>query len=392
MTRIGFAPHLYGAGWLGGISYLRNLFSALARLENRKLEPVLLVRHSDRQAAAELSKLVAVRDVPRHLDTHSGRTGRGIAAMPPLSWALWRRYLAAEGIAGLSHSPALLPARMLPSLAIIYDFQHKHLPHLFSTVDRSLRDRSFRSLCRSSSVVLVSSECALSDLKRFFPRYADKGRVLRFVANLDGTALTPPDILSAKYRLPASYFYLPNQFWKHKNHVTVIRALAILKRKRSPVAVIASGAEADYRHPQHFSDLMDIARTLGVEDSFHVLGVVPYADLLGLMRHCTAVMNPSLFEGWSTTVEEAKSMGKLVILSNIPVHLEQRPERSLFFEATSPEELADRMATAIDLHSTSEELQHLAKAHEEMGVRVRRYAQAYHDIALPVLAGHGAAA
>lgn len=387
MTRIGFAPHLYGAAWLGGISYLRNLFSALSRLENPKIEPVLLARHSDRKVAAVLREFVAVHDVPKHLDPQSGRISGGIAAIAPLSWTLWHRYLEKKNIAALSHSPALLPSRLLPSMGIIYDFQHMRLPHLFSAAERSLRDRTFRDFCRNSSIVLVSSECALSDFKQFFPRYANKGRVLRFVANLDGTAPTSSDALSSKYRLPVPYIYLPNQFWKHKNHVVVVRALALLKQRRVPITVIASGAEADYRHPEHFRELMDMAHESRLEDSFRSLGVIPYADLLGLMRDSIAVLNPSLFEGWSTTVEEAKSMGKRVILSNIPVHVEQSPDRGLFFDPNCPEELADRMIEAADSHTASEELRHLAKATEKMDERVRGYARSYQDIALSVLAG-----
>ena len=45
-----------------------------------------------------------------------------------------------------------------------------------------------------------------------------------------------------------------------------------------------------------------------------------------------AVINPSRFEGWSSSVEEAKSMGKTVILSNIGTHIEQDPVNGYYFE------------------------------------------------------------
>ncbi len=37
----------------------------------------------------------------------------------------------------------------------------------------------------------------------------------------------------------------------------------------------------------------------------------------------TALINPSQFEGWSTTVEEAKSLGVKMLLSDLEVHKEQ---------------------------------------------------------------------
>jgi len=68
-----------------------------------------------------------------------------------------------------------------------------------------------------------------------------------------------------------------------------------------------------------------------LDDLFRVLGIVPYEDLLSLMRHSVAIINPSLCEGWSTTVEEAKALGKTILLSDIAVHKEQDPPKGCFF-------------------------------------------------------------
>ena len=73
---------------------------------------------------------------------------------------------------------------------------------------------------------------------------------------------------------------------------------------------------------------------------FRILGVVPYPELISLVYHSIAIINPSLFEGWSTTVEEAKSLGKTLILSDLNVHREQNPQRAVYFNPDSPERLA----------------------------------------------------
>lgn len=57
-------------------------------------------------------------------------------------------------------------------------------------------------------------------------------------------------------------------------------------------------------------------------------GGVAYADVYALMRFSVRVINPSLFEGWSSAVEECKSVGKRLVLSGIPVHREQAAERA----------------------------------------------------------------
>lgn len=61
-----------------------------------------------------------------------------------------------------------------------------------------------------------------------------------------------------------------------------------------------------------------------------MLGVVTYEEVFSLIKFSKAVINPSLFEGWSSTVEECKSVGKNMILSDLSVHKEQYPTETFF--------------------------------------------------------------
>ncbi len=44
---------------------------------------------------------------------------------------------------------------------------------------------------------------------------------------------------------------------------------------------------------------------------------------MALLRGAAAVLQPSRFEGWSTIIEDAKSLGKPIVASDIAVHREQ---------------------------------------------------------------------
>ena len=65
-----------------------------------------------------------------------------------------------------------------------------------------------------------------------------------------------------------------------------------------------------------------------------------YEDVFALIKFSKAVINPSLFEGWSSTVEECKSVGKNMILSDLDVHKEQYPN-AVFFKRDSIESLKE---------------------------------------------------
>ncbi|MEO8352985.1 MAG: glycosyltransferase, partial [Chthoniobacteraceae bacterium] len=59
-----------------------------------------------------------------------------------------------------------------------------------------------------------------------------------------------------------------------------------------------------------------------------------------------AIIQPSLFEGWSTVVEDARALGRPCLLSDLGVHREQNPPGAHFFPPHSAEALADLMAEA----------------------------------------------
>ncbi len=59
------------------------------------------------------------------------------------------------------------------------------------------------------------------------------------------------------------------------------------------------------------------------------------------MRATAAIVQPSLFEGWSALVEESRSLGKVIFASDIPMHREQLTERMHLFEPTSVDMLSE---------------------------------------------------
>ena len=106
----------------------------------------------------------------------------------------------------------------------------------------------------------------------------------------------------------------------------------------------ASGRAEDYRHPEHFSALQALVAAYGLTHNFRFLGILPRPHVFALMRASLALINPSLSEGWSSTVEEAKSLGVPMLLSNLRVHKEQAGDCASYFDAKAAGQLATLMA------------------------------------------------
>jgi glycosyltransferase involved in cell wall biosynthesis len=261
----------------------------------------------------------------------------------------------------------------LPALAWIPDFQHRYLKNLFDFKAYWKREIGFRAQVLSGRHVMLSSDDARQDCERFFPSTQGRTHVVRFaVPSASGIDAVSARAVADGYGLPDTFFFLPNQFWKHKNHECVIQALQSLKAKKCEVVVAASGKQADPRDPEHFPKLQRLIEHCGLTENFRLLGLIPQEHIPALMRSCAALINPSTFEGWSTTVEEGKSMGTPMILSSLRVHHEQCGD-ALFFDLPGIEALADLMASFVPFDSIDRDIMFQRAAKDALG-RTRKFA------------------
>lgn len=383
MTRVGFILSGVADSWIGGGNYYRSLLTAIQLIPNRKFSPVLIVDAGSEQAWRHLLPdiEIAVSDVlARHspswyINTLSRRAvGRAF---------LLERALRKLKIDVISHYDSLLGGvGRIRKIGWIPDFQHKYLPEMFAPRDIALWEQRIVEMCEVCDDVIVSSNTAYQDLMKFYPTCKARPHVLRFVPYLGGNANVPTlESLRKKYSFDTPYFHLPNQFWKHKNHRVVVDALRRIRDAGINALVLSTGNKSDFRNPQYYAELMRYVEQAGVLDTFRTLGIVPYGDLVGLMRHSIAVINPSLFEGWSTTVEEAKATGKNVILSDIAVHREQAPERGRYFDPHNPESLATLMIDMLHGESEQESVKVADANVSERSLASRMaFAQTYQDI------------
>jgi glycosyltransferase involved in cell wall biosynthesis len=223
---------------------------------------------------------------------------------------------------------------------------------------------------------MVSSGSAEKDIARFFGRSGAKIHVVPFAVQSAMKVEAPriADVV-AKYDLPENYLFLPNQFWRHKNHETAFRALRELRGRGNSPVVALSGQMKDFRYQGHAEKLRALAQELDIEGNLKWLGSIPYDDLLHLTAGSRALLNPSLFEGWSTTVEEAKCLGAPMVLSALDVHREQAEGRAEFFAPLSPVAMADAIEGSIAKNGQTDIETRLRRAQDAYCADIDRYAE-----------------
>ena len=222
----------------------------------------------------------------------------------------------------------------------IPDCQELIMPELFFKRELDGRKHVYNEIIESNSKVLFSSNNAMGHFKRFYPQATNKMYVVNFAVNHPTFNNLNFEELLQTYAINTSYFITPNQFWIHKNHKIVLEAALLLKQKNISFCIVFTGKENDFRAPEYTNDLKSFVTNNHLENHIKFLGFIPREHQLCLMKNSIAIIQPSLFEGWSTVVEDAKALSKFIILSDIEVHKEQIKENVDFFNPKDAVSLA----------------------------------------------------
>jgi glycosyltransferase involved in cell wall biosynthesis len=364
----------YGREWVGGTEYIKNIILALASLPEA-IRSTFKLSLICGQFVEPLyySQVIPYLNQVYHLDLESMLESGG--QHQSLPGRLRQKATALFGYGKNQSFGAFLKKANIDFIypysegievscrhaSWIYDFQHKYLSHLFSKYEIDKRDRVFLRIAQEDSTVVFSSQSAASDFRKFYPEAISKPEVLSFRVHPDPSWYEGDPIkVQTEYSLPDRFFLISNQFWTHKNHLVVFQALKLLQKHAIFPVVVCTGSLYDYRQPDYSNTILQTIHKLGVARQVQLLGLTPRTDQIQLMRRSLAVIQPSMFEGWNTVVEEARCLGKPIILSDIPVHREQNPQGSTFFTPNSPETLEgilgewwDRLAPGPELEQES---------------------------------------
>jgi glycosyltransferase involved in cell wall biosynthesis len=381
--------------YTGGLNYMRNLLYALSVLEDRQIQPFIFFgKKVDEEVVKPFEALATVVRTSL-LDRKS------------LAWylhqILFRIFgslllvdltIRGRGISIVSHADRVYGMRRkFKNISWIPDFQYLHLPELFP-LDPVKESERMLAIARQSDALVLSSHAALADFQTIAgERCNTRIAVLQFVSQpggavTQGTARMTRAAVEQKYGFEGRYFFLPNQFWEHKNHIVAFEAVRLLKARGIEVLLLCTGNLRDYRvkHLAYIEGLKHYIDEHHLGSNIRILGMIEYADVLFLMRHSVAAINPSKFEGWSSTVEEARSIGKRVLLSDIPVHREQNPPDAQYFDPSDSEALANCLAwhwaNSCDAISSQAE----AHAARDLQERTLAYGKGYAQLVLDVAA------
>jgi glycosyltransferase involved in cell wall biosynthesis len=347
-------------GWNGGIDLVQLLVSAIE------------LRTAD--DGIELAFAMPRRSLPQRVASAAFRTWRELRAGHALPSSGRDRSLrsAAEDItagrtvvscsesgAGIVRAarasgadivfPTMLPLGNAPikRIGYIYDFQHRHLPDLFSGRARRKRDKQFRRIADDSSGIVVNARAVAEDVERLLGFPSSRILAMPFSPYAHPWWFeSDPAATVARYGIRDRFVLVCNHFWKHKDHATALRAFAMLRDSLAPenLQLVMTGDPIDHRDPAHYRQLRALCDELGLGGCTHFPGLIPKRDQLDLLRASALLMQPTLYEGGpgGGATFEAIGMGTPAVVSDIPVNREIDQGDVHFFRAGDAIDLAEK--------------------------------------------------
>lgn len=227
----------------------------------------------------------------------------------------------------------------LPFVATVWDVQHRTHPWFTEVSEHGLwqsRDLAARELLARAWLVVCGTRAGAEQLEFFYR--VPRDRIVAAPHPTPGWALDPgPSDARGIPRSP--YFLYPAQFWRHKNHASLIRALAHRRRDGSDAALVLVGGDYGIR-----DELAGLAMRLGVSERVHMPGFVPREVLRGYYEGAVALVVPAFSGPENLPPLEAMALGCPVANADFPGAREQLGDAAIYFDPIDPGSIASAMA------------------------------------------------
>jgi glycosyltransferase involved in cell wall biosynthesis len=362
-------------GWMGGIIYIINLVNALTLLDDDDQPEIILFYNADLEEFVNDFKYPHLTVVKWKFEASPirGFIKSWLSGKNKFVDDIVREY-DVNGIYPLNDWP-LLGKKMLERgvrvVGWIPDLQHKFYPKFFDWKRVFMREQRIKFLLRNSNDLVVSSRDVESHFRKFYKIKPSLNiHVVRFVSKISDFNFSGIEDIRRKYKIPDCYFIVSNQFTNHKNHLVVLKAILLAKKQNKPVHFVFTGKMEFKGNENYIAQIRQHIQENELEPHVSMLGVIPRQEQLTLMKHARAIVQPSLFEGWSTVIEDAKTLNVPVVASDLEVNIEQLGENGIFFPRHDAVALADLLVS----------YQPQVLRYEEYDTRVKNFAKTFVSI------------
>jgi glycosyltransferase involved in cell wall biosynthesis len=231
----------------------------------------------------------------------------------------------------------------IPYIATVWDIQHRLQPWFPEVSHKGIwgwdyRETYYTNFLRRAAYIITPNQAGQDELSFFYQIPAERFRRLTHPAPRIERIPSQEEVASVlkKYNLSTRYLFYPAQFWAHKNHVNLLKALSILREKHQmDLDLVLTGFDQGNLH--HIQTMIE---NLHLKEHVRFLNFIPREDLIALYAGAVALTYVTYFGPENLPPLEAFACGCPVVASDVPGAAEQLGDAALRVNASRPEEIA----------------------------------------------------
>lgn len=235
----------------------------------------------------------------------------------------------------------------IPSIRMEHDLMHRYERRFQEAgEDFDRREALYISMRRFTNTVVVDSKLGK---KQFIESYGKYGRNKVNISPLPYIAPRreyDDKIIELPLDFPTKYLFYPAQFWTHKNHLNLLKAVKKLKDQNINIHLVLVGSEKNGS-----KSVKDYIQQNGLSANVTILGFVNDDTIVWLYKHAQGMVMPTFFGPTNIPPLEAMNYGCPVAVSNNYAMPEQVGNAGLLFDP----ERVDEIAKAVRILWTDEE-------------------------------------
>lgn len=226
----------------------------------------------------------------------------------------------------------------VPRVVAMHDLMHRYesrFPEVSGYGKFRFRDTYLADICSQAIGILVDSNLGMQQVHESYKVPRDRIFVLPYVIPRYVRDYVPARDFEDRYTLPSKYLFYPAQFWQHKNHLRLVRAVAMSKKEIPDIRVVLSGSKT-----KQYPKILAAIKEFDLQNNFVFLGYVPDRDMPELYARARGLIMPTFFGPTNIPPLEAFFLGCPVAISGIYATPEQVGDDALQFDPNSVEEMA----------------------------------------------------
>lgn len=237
----------------------------------------------------------------------------------------------------------------VPFIATVWDLEHRKQPYFPEVSVKGWtwteRESYYSGVLPRAAFILTGTEQGKKEIVDFYCVNPARIAVIPLpTPRLDSPSEADIARVMQKHGITGEFLLYPAQFWPHKNHVNLLRALDLLRNDHGVrPSLVLTGSDQGNR--EHVRELINV---LHLSEQVFDLGFIPRDDLTCLYASATALVYPSFFGPDNLPPLEAFALGCPVVAADLPGAREQLGRAPLYFNPADSQEIAAKIAEVLD--------------------------------------------